>query len=139
MKKHAVKLFFFISGWVFLLLAIIGIFLPILPTTPFLIVSAGSFTKGSPRFHKMLLENKYFGKELRRWEDNKTVKRETKKKATILIFISFSLSIYLVSDRMYLVSILLAIASILLYFIWKLKEIKTVWYIQTVFLFTQIM
>ena len=80
-----------ILGWLFTVLGIIGLILPILPTTPFLIVALVLFSKSSPRFHQMLLKNVWFGPTLKQWEDKKTLSRKTKYKAFFLIIITFLL------------------------------------------------
>ncbi len=109
-------------GWFFILLGVIGIILPLLPTTPFLIVALALFSKSSPRFHQMLLDNKWFGPALQQWEKTKTLSRKTKCKATILITITFSVSIAILYGRPHLQLMLVSIATILLFFIWRIKE-----------------
>jgi uncharacterized membrane protein YbaN (DUF454 family) len=56
-------------GAFFLLLALIGIFLPIIPQVPFAIISAFFFSTGSPLIHQWMRHNKYFGRSVRDWED----------------------------------------------------------------------
>jgi uncharacterized membrane protein YbaN (DUF454 family) len=109
-------------GWFFVVLGIIGAFLPLLPTTPFLIVALALFSKSSPRFHQMLLDNKWFGAGLRQWEESKTISRQTKKKTTLLITITFLISILILHGRIELQLFLVTTASILLLFIWRIKE-----------------
>ena len=70
----------------------------------------------------MLLHNRWFGNVLKQWEENKTVTRNIKLKATLLVLISFPLSIFLVRDFWILQTLLIIIASILLFYIWRLKE-----------------
>ncbi|MCB0353518.1 MAG: YbaN family protein [Bdellovibrionales bacterium] len=55
-------------GWFSLVLGVIGLFLPLLPTTPFLIVSAYCFSKSSERLHAWLLRQPIFGNLIREWE-----------------------------------------------------------------------
>jgi uncharacterized membrane protein YbaN (DUF454 family) len=64
---------FLVAGAISLILAVIGIFLPIVPQVPFAILSAYLFSKGSPTLHKWVRKNKYFGKPVRDWEDQKAV------------------------------------------------------------------
>ncbi|HFC30828.1 MAG TPA: DUF454 domain-containing protein [Oceanospirillales bacterium] len=109
-------------GWFFVILGIIGALLPIMPTTVFLIIALAIFSKSSPRFHKMLLENKYFGKDLSRWEKNKTISPQSKKKASYVIIITFGVSIAILHGRSGLQIMLVVIALALLLVIWKIKE-----------------
>jgi len=109
-------------GWFFVILGIIGAFLPILPTTVFLIIALFLFARSSPRFHQMLLDNRYFGPGLREWEQHRTIKRQTKRKATVLIIITFAISIALLYERLALQIMLVAIASLLLIYLWNLNE-----------------
>ena len=122
MKKEVKKKLLMLLGWFFVLLSAIGLLLPILPTTPFLILALALFANSSPKFHQMLLDNRWFGDILKQWEDNKTVTRLIKIKATILVLISFSFSIFLVRESGILQIMLMLIAVILLFYISRLKE-----------------
>jgi len=109
-------------GWIFIAIAIIGVILPILPTTPFLIVALAFFSKSSPRFHQMLLNNVWFGPVLRQWEETKTLSRQTKYKAFILIIITFLISALVIANKIELQLSLAALAIVLIFFIWRIKE-----------------
>jgi len=122
LQKNMQKNLLMLLGWFFVLLSVIGLLLPILPTTPFLILALALFANSSPKFHQMLLNNQWFGPVLKQWEDNKTVTRSIKIRAILLVLISFSISIFLVREYWMLQIMLLIIASILLYYIWRLKE-----------------
>lgn len=65
-------------GFLFLGLGILGIPLPILPTTPFLLLAAGCFAKSSPRLHQWLLNHRIFGSIIRDWEDKQCLAKHTK-------------------------------------------------------------
>ena len=122
MKTFFRKHLLVILGWLFTLLGFIGAILPILPTTPFLIVALVLFSKSSPRFHQMLLNNRWFGPTLKQWEDNKTLSRKTKYKAFILIIITFSISVGIIDNNFQLQLFLVGLAIVLLIFIWRIKE-----------------
>lgn len=55
-------------GGLCLLLGAIGIFLPLLPTTPFVLLAAACFARSSPRLHHWLLQHRLFGSMLQEWE-----------------------------------------------------------------------
>lgn len=58
-------------GFISLFLGVLGIFLPLLPTTPFLLLSASLFSKSSERFHKKLMANKFLGRYLYNYSEKK--------------------------------------------------------------------
>ncbi len=122
MKKTAQKYLFITLGWLCVLLGVIGIVLPLLPTTPFMILAMGLFAKSSPRFHKMLLDNHYIGKDLKQWEDNKTISRRSKRRAMIMIVITFGISIAILHDKPALQIMLTSLCLVLLTYMWRIKE-----------------
>jgi len=122
MRKHIKRVSLITSGIFFVCLGILGVVLPLLPTTPFLILALSCFAKSSPRFHQALLNNRFFGEALRQWDDSRSISRRTKIKAAALIILSFSLSIYILQGRLPLQIGLASLASILLVIIWRLKE-----------------
>ena len=77
-------------------LGTLGAFLPILPTTPFLLLAAACFARSSPRFHRRLLANRVFGPYLAQWQRDRSVPRAAKRKAYGLVLAAFTLSIALV-------------------------------------------
>ena len=122
LKKKIRNNLLVILGWFFIVLGAIGAMLPILPTTPFLIAALALFAKSSPRFHQMLLNNARFGPVLKQWEDKKTLSRKTKHKAIFLIIITFTISVAILNDKIQLQLLLVGIAIVLLFFIWRIKE-----------------
>lgn len=86
-------------GFTSLGLGIIGIPLPVLPTTPFVILAAYFFAKGSPRYHKWLQNHKWFGPMVCEWEDHGAIKPKAKLMATIMIVIAISFPLYFYKER----------------------------------------
>lgn len=122
MKKFFKSHLLILLGWFFLVLGAIGAVLPIVPTTPFLIVALALFSKSSPRFHRMLLNNKWFGPILRQWEETKTLSRKTKYRVFVIIVAVFSISIAMFDEKIIYQLLLAAIAVILIILIWRINE-----------------
>jgi len=114
MQTGLQNLILVILGWFFVGLGILGAILPILPTTPFLILALALFSKSSPKFHRMLLENKLFGPILKKWELNRTLSRKMKYRTTILIVLTFSISVVMLAGRPELQTLLIVLALVLL-------------------------
>jgi uncharacterized membrane protein YbaN (DUF454 family) len=109
-------------GWLSVFIGAIGAILPVVPTTPFLILALAYFSKSSPRFYSMLLNHKRVGSVLTEWEKNKSIRRYIKFRALVLVVISFSASIALSIGRSNLQLILVIIGFAVLWFIYHLKE-----------------
>src|SRR5688572_15469404 len=71
------------AGIVSVVIAIVGVFLPIVPQVPFAILAAYLFAKGSRRLHKWVRKNKYFGEPVRDWEDHHVVRPKLKAFSTL--------------------------------------------------------
>lgn len=72
-------------GWLAFVLGILGIFLPFLPTTPFLLLAALCFSKSSERLHQWLLRTPFAGQIIRDWQEKKVIPLRAKFTATILL------------------------------------------------------
>lgn len=81
------KISYLILGHACLILGILGAFLPILPTTPFLLLAAYLYSKSSPRLHSWLLNHKYFGSTLRDWHEQGIIGMKSKIIATLMILL----------------------------------------------------
>jgi len=73
------------AGLLCLALGALGVFLPLLPTTPFLLLAAACFSRSSRRMHAWLLSNRLFGPILRDWEERRAIQRRIKVVATVLM------------------------------------------------------
>lgn len=90
------QLLWSVAGVLSVILGVIGIILPLLPTTPFLLLASACFLKGSPELHRRLLAHPKLGPVILMWEHERAVTLATRKKAVVFILISFLLSITLV-------------------------------------------
>jgi uncharacterized membrane protein YbaN (DUF454 family) len=82
--------FYLILAYLSAGLGIVGAFLPLLPTTPFLLLAAWAATRGSPELHKWLYEHERFGPTLIAWEEKRAVSREAKWLACALMLLSWT-------------------------------------------------
>jgi len=91
------KIIFISLGCFSLILGFIGIFLPIMPTTPFVLLAAYFFSKGSEKLHAWLLANKHFGPSIKEWEEHGVIDKKSKALATFTIVSFFSATLYFVN------------------------------------------
>lgn len=110
---------YFSVGVTALFMGILGIFLPVLPTTPFILLAAGCFARSSGRFHGYLLGHRIAGPIIREWCEYRSVARQVKHWAYLVMSISFGSSILIVSSW-WLKGMLILLAAILFLFIWRL-------------------
>ncbi len=71
-------------------MGLVGVFLPVLPTTPFMILALWSFSKSSERFHRWLYHHRVFGPSVKLWEDYRVIPLPAKIVAVSLMIISMS-------------------------------------------------
>ena len=81
------------AGWICLALAAIGAVLPLLPTTPLVILAAFFFAKGSPRIHNWLINHRTFGPAIRDWEDTGAIAPKYKGFAVAMMAGAFLISV----------------------------------------------
>ena len=98
------------AGAFFLAVGVIGIFLPVLPTTPFLLLSAACYFKGSRRMHDWLLNNKWFGSYLRNYREGKGVSVKVKAISILSLWATIGYSAFYVIDMLIVRIVLLVVA-----------------------------
>lgn len=81
------------AGFVCVGLALAGVFLPLLPTTPFVLLAAACFARSSPRFHRWLLEHRWFGPTVRDWQEHRAIALRTKALAIAMLVLTLGSSI----------------------------------------------
>lgn len=94
--KGLLRILMVIAGTLFVGLGVLGIFLPLLPTTPFLLLAAACYARGSKRFYDWLLNNRWFGNYIRDYREKKQVPLAVKVGAVSLLWITIILSALLV-------------------------------------------
>ncbi|MYN15259.1 DUF454 family protein [Rugamonas sp. FT107W] len=91
------KIFLILVGCLAVALGVLGIFLPLLPTTPFLLLASACFARGSTRLHHWLLTNQMFGKYLRDYEDGKGIPLRGKVWTLVFMWASLGYSMWRVN------------------------------------------
>jgi uncharacterized protein len=84
---------FLAAGFLALALGIAGIVLPVLPTTPFMLLAAACFARSSPRFHQWLLRHRTFGPIVSEWERHRAIPYRTKIWGIVLMSMTLAASI----------------------------------------------
>ncbi len=89
------RVFWFSLGVLSLVLGVIGVFLPLLPTVPFLLLAAFGFARSSTRVHDWLIDHPSLGPPIRDWRANGAIRRKVKWLASASIVAAFVLSLAL--------------------------------------------
>ncbi|MDA9556815.1 YbaN family protein [Vibrio sp.] len=121
LRSKGIKLALMILGCLSLVLGVVGVFFPVLPTTPFVILAGACFLRSSPKMSHWLQNHSTFGPILLNWQKNKAIERPIKKKAIVMMTVSFSFSIYLV-DPIWLKVFLFVLFLFLAIWLWRLPE-----------------
>jgi len=91
-----IKTFYNIAGTVALLLGIVGIFLPVMPTTPFLLLASACYLRGSERMHRWLMNQRYLGPYIRNFQAGRGIPLRVKVIALTTMWASILVSMWLV-------------------------------------------
>jgi uncharacterized membrane protein YbaN (DUF454 family) len=110
-RKRKIKYrLIFIGGFISLIFGIIGIIIPILPTTPFLLLASAAFAKSSERFNKWLLNNKVLGAYIKNYREGKGLPLKIKILTLLLLWITIIISMLFLMDFLWVQILLLCIA-----------------------------
>jgi uncharacterized membrane protein YbaN (DUF454 family) len=82
------RAFYFVLAWISFVLGLIGIVVPVLPTTPFMILAAFLFSKSSERWHQWMLQLPFAGKAILQWRQHRVINIKAKVLATVVMGIS---------------------------------------------------
>ena len=113
------KYLFLSIGLICMALGFLGVFLPILPTTPFMILAAFCFSKSSRRLHNWLLERPHIGKLILDWQNDGVIRKKAKVASTLVIVPLFSYTLIFVEVSIFVKVLLVLIGLGVLYFIWS--------------------
>ena len=118
------KIFYTVTGTISLALGIIGIFVPLMPTTPFLLLSAALYFRGSPRLYSWLIHQKQLGPYIKNFREYRAIPLRAKVISVSLIWITLSYCIFQIAPYLWLKIVLLAIAIGITWHILSYKTLK---------------
>ncbi|AEC01597.1 YbaN family protein [Parasphaerochaeta coccoides] len=94
--KKGVRVLLALCGVLLAGIGAMGIFIPVLPTTPFILLASVCFSSSSPRIHAWLLRNRFFGPYIERYKGGEPVSRSITVKATIFVWSGLAISAILI-------------------------------------------
>jgi uncharacterized membrane protein YbaN (DUF454 family) len=124
MRRKLLRTLLIIAGTISVVLGIVGIFIPVLPTTPFLLLAAVCYLRSSDRFYRWLINNRLFGNYIKNYLEGRGMPLAVKIYTLVFLWLAISLSIFLVSESTVLDIILAFIAVGVTVHILLIKTIK---------------
>ena len=115
---------YIVAGTLSLILGVVGIFIPLLPTTPFLLLAAALYFKSSHRLYDWLLRNRYLGVYIRNFREYKAIPLRAKIVSTALLWATIGYCVLAVVDALWLRLLLAAIAVGVTIHIWSYKTLR---------------
>lgn len=108
--NQLLRILFVSLGTFFIGLGLIGVFIPILPTTPFLLLSAALYARSSVKFYNWLIENKLFGRYIKNYRSGRGIPAHIKIFSVLLLWTTMILSIIFATELMAVRIILIVVA-----------------------------
>lgn len=121
-----IRIFLLLTGTCCVGLGILGVFLPILPTTPFLLLAAGCFARSSEHLHQRLLASPILGNVIHEWQTHRSFPQSARITAILMIVISFGISIGFVIPNIYGKVAMLLIGTSVILFLYQLPASESI-------------
>ncbi|SFJ75508.1 hypothetical protein SAMN04487936_10453 [Halobacillus dabanensis] len=122
--KTLKKALLIVVGWLSFAIGVAGIVLPLIPTTPLLLLAAACFIRSSNRMYNWLLSNKYFGKYIRYYREHRGIPLRAKWMGISLLWISILSSAIFFVPLLFVKILMIGVASYFTWFILKLNTIR---------------
>lgn len=105
------KIFLIIVGSVSLVLGVLGIFLPMLPTTPFLLLSAAAWVKASPSLYEWLINHRVLGEYIRNFREHRAIPLRVKIISVSLVWLTIGYCIFAIVDEWWWAQVLMTLLA----------------------------
>ena len=99
-RPRPVRAVFLVLGTVFLAIAAVGIVVPVLPTTPFVLLAAACYLRASTTLHGRLLRSRTFGPTVAAWQEHRAIPPRAKAIAIVMVILTFAVSIVFVVEHL---------------------------------------
>lgn len=116
---------YLIAGFLALGLGVLGAMLPVLPTTPFVLLAACCFGKSSPRWEQWLRSSPAFGPVLRDWQEHRGVRPQVKLLATFMVLAALTGTCWFSASRPWICALAATLVSVGLWVVWRLPTIRS--------------
>ena len=119
MTNQITKVFLIFVGFLSIILGVIGIVVPLLPTTPFILLAAACFAKSSKRFHDWLIHHPFFSPIINNFKNGQGIPRKIKIRVIVFIWLTLGISMILLTNQW--ITLVLFIMGIgLTTFLWRI-------------------
>ncbi len=121
-KNRLIRYLYFILGIVSVIMGIIGIFVPVWPTTVFLLIATWFFIRSSEKYYYKLVRNKYFGKLIRNYREFKGIESKTRIKTLVFLWTTLLISMYFI-NKLWVIILLICVG---IGVTWHLFALRTI-------------
>ena len=118
------KVIYLTVGSISLAAGLVGVFLPIIPTTPFILLSAWCFFRSSERLFQWVVSNETLGPTIQNYHEGKGITKNTKIRAIVMMWLAITLSVYFFVNNIYLTALLYIIAIGVSVYLYRLPTVK---------------
>ena len=115
---------FLVAATVFFVLGVAGAVLPVLPATPFLLLTSYFLVRSSPRLNQRLLKSRWLGPILVDWQVRGGVRSHVKVKAVVIVTATIALTVFLSSYSPVTTAVVIALAAVGIFVIWRLPSVE---------------
>lgn len=123
MKRQLIRVFLIMVGSLSLVLGLLGVFLPLLPTTPLLLLAAACYIRSSEKLYQWLINNKWFGKYIENFRSGRGIPLKAKVLGIAVLWVTISYTVIFVIPVYAVKALLILIAA---FFTWYISSFKTV-------------